>query len=759
MCLLLTTLKSPNSNLPVNGSEKSSNFLEQPDWYSSPPVKGLALALVVSVVSAAILFPYTSTFMGIGVSFGFLASLMGVYYLVHQESQDSPSVNDDSPLISLPNQSISWRVATVLTLMILVPSNHPAEIDIFLVLFTAILKAVQWVAIFELINKNFLLPLSTITTFATSLSQIATLPTTSGRAELNAAVALVSLAQTYTSMPKFAYSRTLIIMTVTLVFMTLIYRRSEQVHQQWDHKWQSSPDGLHPIEVLVNKANADFNAMVTGQSKTVDEAIVEYKRRYKREPPKGFEEWFDLAVGANCTIIDNFDTIMETLDPFWGISAQEMRARVAEFRQKPMGVVKVENHEVSMPHNTLVLRHFDEILKEWTNRHKKLLPDMEFLVNGLAEPRIFVPHDRLHNMVHNCAPPPEDTSNTTRVPLEVMNLGRQSLWQIGTRSCPEDSPSRSLVQPKQRSGLALPFMSNATEAKDWCAHPEAATSHGLFASPYSFKITDTLLPIFSHGKASSSQDILYPSPDYLASYRDGRYDDSMDIPWEDKDNKFYWKGSDTGAYADGDNWRGFHRQRFVSTVNDGEKTVELLRRDSKGRWQQYKDKMSKLTNLINVHFNVIFACEKETCAEERKILPLGKSEDRKVAYRYRYIFDVDGMGRTERFYRLLMNRATILKQTMHREWHDDRLVPWVHYVPVSLSMKELPETIRFLALTERGQEISKNIAAQGRDWVQKALREKDMDLAFLRLLLEYGRLYNSERDETGYCPDGRIRRD
>lgn len=117
--------------------------------------------------------------------------------------------------------------------------------------------------------------------------------------------------------------------------------------------------------------------------------------------------------------------------------------------------------------------------------------------------------------------------------------------------------------------------------------------------------------------------------------------------------------------------------------------------------------------------------------------------------------DIDGNAFTERFYRLLKSNSTVFKMTMFHEWHDDRLVPWVHYVPISLEMKELPETLRFLADTERGREIAREIAEQGSTWAKKVLRAEDLRLAMWRILLEYGRLYDGKRDgERGgaECP-------
>jgi len=49
--------------------------------------------------------------------------------------------------------------------------------------------------------------------------------------------------------------------------------------------------------------------------------------------------------------------------------------------------------------------------------------------------------------------------------------------------------------------------------------------------------------------------------------------------------------------------------------------------------------------------------------------------------------------------------------------------------------------MRFLALTSKGQQISKDIAEAGREWAQSNLREVDMSAYLYRLLLEYNMLF------------------
>lgn len=63
------------------------------------------------------------------------------------------------------------------------------------------------------------------------------------------------------------------------------------------HVWRSdgllevNPQGRHPIYDLVDKAKKKWNAKVARQSTTLRGAVREYKRRYQRDPPLGFDRW------------------------------------------------------------------------------------------------------------------------------------------------------------------------------------------------------------------------------------------------------------------------------------------------------------------------------------------------------------------------------------------------------------------------------------------------------------------------------------
>ena len=75
-------------------------------------------------------------------------------------------------------------------------------------------------------------------------------------------------------------------------------------------------------------AEDDFRAKLARQSRSFEEAVAEYQRRYKRDPPKGFDDWYKFAVEKDVKLIDEFDAITEDLNPFWAFSGEELRRRV-----------------------------------------------------------------------------------------------------------------------------------------------------------------------------------------------------------------------------------------------------------------------------------------------------------------------------------------------------------------------------------------------------------------------------------------------
>jgi hypothetical protein len=88
--------------------------------------------------------------------------------------------------------------------------------------------------------------------------------------------------------------------------------------------------GEHPIPKLMDEAEAKFRKKLGGQSKTLKAAVAEYRKRYKRRPPKGFGEWWKFAQKYNVKMVDEYDGLMEDLTPFWELSGRELRRRAVQ---------------------------------------------------------------------------------------------------------------------------------------------------------------------------------------------------------------------------------------------------------------------------------------------------------------------------------------------------------------------------------------------------------------------------------------------
>lgn len=79
------------------------------------------------------------------------------------------------------------------------------------------------------------------------------------------------------------------------------------------------PPKPHPILTLIQRAEHDWAHKVARQSTTLEAAVSEYRRRYKRNPPKGFDQWFNYAVQNRVVLTDEYDQIFKDLQPFWAL--------------------------------------------------------------------------------------------------------------------------------------------------------------------------------------------------------------------------------------------------------------------------------------------------------------------------------------------------------------------------------------------------------------------------------------------------------
>ena len=213
---------------------------------------------------------------------------------------------------------------------------------------------------------------------------------------------------------------------------------------------------------------------------------------------------------------------------------------------------------------------------------------------------------------------------------------------------------------------------------------------------------------------------------------------------------------------------GMTRQRFLSVTNDNNTTTPVLLPypfAPRGRMTYTTVPISDLQTSIsaNVHIvDTIARCGEPDCtAQATHFSPLAKSIDFQSHWRHKYLLDLDGAGFSGRFLPFLQSGSLPFKAALFRQWFDDRLTPWLHFVPLDVRGHGLWASLMYFTGFEGwilGKRVSvsahekegKVIADAGREWADTVLRKTDMEVYMFRLLLEWGRITDDRRDELGY---------
>jgi len=407
----------------------------------------------------------------------------------------------------------------------------------------------------------------------------------------------------------------------------------------------------------------------------------------------------------------------------------------------------------------------------------KYLPDMDLAFNIHDEPRVVLQADSLArhvvagkdamNKAYNApklrsdfSKRPEDLGDGMRIKefrtSHFNRFAHQPTWTNSRISCPIDSAARACLNSDcpdnttSYSDLPLGFIRNTTAFSDICNSPSLERSFGFFDRPNAFDVTHDLIPIFSQSKVSSFQDILYPSPWY---YMDRvKYEPEKDKPWDEKYGNMYWRGSTTGGFSRDGGWRRQHRQQFLMHIQPQGKSTALKYDNSSdpGVWVESEIDMVEASKFFDVKFTYIGQCDPGDCDAQREYFGTVEPVNMFDAFDSRYLLDIDGNAFSGRYYAWLQSNSLVHKLALFREWHDEWLRAWVHYVPLGLTGGEYVESVRYFEEESGGQTEGKRIAKQGQEWANKVLRKDDIEVWYFRLLLEYGRLIDDSREVIGF---------
>ena len=85
----------------------------------------------------------------------------------------------------------------------------------------------------------------------------------------------------------------------------------------------------------------------------------------------------------------------------------------------------------------------------------------------------------------------------------------------------------------------------------------------------------------------------------------------------------------------------------------------------------------------------------------------------------------------------LTSGSLVFRAGLFSEWFDERLAPWVHYLPVDFDLGNLDALLAWAVTHDReAQHMAEAAALQARHFIG----HKDMQCYWYRLLLEYAAL-------------------
>ena len=314
------------------------------------------------------------------------------------------------------------------------------------------------------------------------------------------------------------------------------------------------------------------------------------------------------------------------------------------------------------------------------------------------------------------------------------------------------------------------YVSNFTLSNDPCHQPDLQGLEGIFISPLSVSATKVMFPMFGGSKLTVNNEILLPAPMYWNEEERFTGGDDHGNEWKDKADKVIWRGVATGGKNKESNWRGFQRHRFVSVTNGTKVSLAEHGKEDPENFslpdKQYKLQAQTdevLGEWINEWADVSFVdlmCDPP--GEEGKCnytdhyfhTTLGlKMADQ---FDNKYLPDIDGNSFSGRYLGFLRSTSLPIKAALWREWHDSRLVPWKHFIPMDSRFGDFYGIMEyFLGYNGKNghDRAAEKMASEGKEWAEQVLRKEDMQIYVLRLLLEYARILDENRDKMGWVAD------
>jgi len=395
------------------------------------------------------------------------------------------------------------------------------------------------------------------------------------------------------------------------------------------------------------------------------------------------------------------------------------------------------------------------------------------------------------------------------------------LWLAAREACEPTSRARTAhgeedySKPPTFPSFSLDHMyegyvSNWSKAKSACANPNIRNIHASFIAMQSYSnenpmpnqkaVIKTIVPLLAGCKIHdvNNEILIPPAMQWPNSKIDSEFGfhfkEGSSVPWEKKQNVVMWRGSASGGINTADNWTRFQRHRFLAMLNGtlaaahervadkplpphvpggrpplphnfplpNQTLYHLAALDSATAPTNLGNWISNHTDAAFVHLRCYpppswFSGDGSDCPYSgpyytvKPVLPAAEMS------KYKYQPDTDGASYSGRYRAILQSNSLPMKATIYDEWHDSRLVPWKHFVPMDVSNVDMWGLMEYFFGYKEEREahdgVAKRIAEEGSEWTRKVIRTEDMLVYLYRLILELARLSDERRDRMGYVGD------
>ncbi|ODV89446.1 glycosyltransferase family 90 protein, partial [Tortispora caseinolytica NRRL Y-17796] len=512
---------------------------------------------------------------------------------------------------------------------------------------------------------------------------------------------------------------------------------------------------------------------------TLEEYVDKYIKDHGRAPPPGFDKWYEFSINKGCVDFDHFDAIYEDLELFWNVKPADIRAASKGLDN----VLHLETIKITNGVSSSVSTHTRVVdIRKMMAAFTEYLPDMELVVNLNDEPRVFIPYEDILRIrgasalseISGYHPPlyndythsivASESPDTMDIPMEI--LTGKELFSHASDCCAPDSPLRlwqsgrynvSDIEPMYKS---LGLVTNYSLTSDLCTvAPLINDKHGFLVAPVGLRKIQKLVPVFSMTKTSINYDIRIPGDKYHTDAGLYGYDGTHDPDWDEKKEIAMWRGVPSGGQQRLDSYMKVQRNRLIHLLNASftDRPLATIFCDNKDPYAttKFTDCQVNLTEYLKTHadagFSSLECLDCEHLADIYDVVPKISSTDQ---YKDKYVIDVDGHSFSARFKAFLQSKSLPFKASIFKEWHDSRLIPWLHFIPMDNALDDTLKLLTYFTgvegVIEPHQDVAKQISLEGRMHADLVLRNEDVESYMFLLFLEYARLLDDNRDQVGF---------